>query len=78
MTLKPSGPDVVRPNTLRDQTEPNTFKGTRAAGSPAGSGASTGWSPPANLTDRRIPGWLIRAVISFAIVIAVYLLLSTT
>jgi hypothetical protein len=78
MTLKQSGPEVVRPNTLRDQTEPNTFRTNRATDSPPGSGASTRWSPSAGQTDRRIPGWLIRAAISFAIVIAVYLLLSTS
>jgi hypothetical protein len=76
VATKPPGADVVLPNTLRDQMEPNTFR----TSSPVANQSSTSgsqWVPsldrPVNL---RIPGWVIRIAISFAIVIAIYLLLS--
>lgn len=78
MTLKQPGPELNRPNTLRDQMEPNTFRASGTAESRAATSSSPSIASPVSLTNLRIPGWLIRVAISFVIVIAVYLLLSTS
>ena len=45
MTYKQTGPVEVRPNTLRDQTPPNTFRtrpGMASPGGPTGPGGPSG------------------------------------
>jgi hypothetical protein len=68
VTLKQHGSVVVRPNTLRGQAAPNTFRPRIAAGTPAA---------PTPVTKRRLPVWVLAAAIALALILAVYLLNPT-
>jgi len=81
MTLKQSGPIVVRPNTLRSQSVPNTFRTSSAPATPADRRGSTSRAPSAAVRKqaarRRLPVWVLAAAIALALIFALYLLNPT-
>jgi type VI protein secretion system component VasF len=79
MTYKPSGSTEVKPNTLRDQRAPNTFR------SQAGPGAEgrQDLNPGGGITDPRtrrargrLPLWVYVAVVIVVVYVAFLLLRS--
>ncbi len=78
MTGKPNGPVEVRPNTLRDQMPPNTF---RAASAPRQAGGRQDVNRGGGSMAKRpvvarpqVPLWVYVALGVVAVVIALYLL----
>lgn len=82
MSLKQTGPVEVRPNTLRDQRVPNTFRVSTASGAPAGgppggSRATTGTAPSAPKRAVRLPQiplWAYLLAVLFVVFVVSFLL----
>jgi hypothetical protein len=77
MTGKPDGRVEVRPNTLRDQMAPNTFRTASAPRRPDGQQTTTGIGRQGRrrtVVRPQTPRWAYVALGVLAIVIALYLM----
>jgi len=80
MTDKQTGPLEVRPNTLRDQRAPNTFR-SQAGRGPAGKrGLNSGGgnaAPPGRMARPQLRLWVSLVVVVLAVLVTQYLLTGT-
>jgi hypothetical protein len=78
MTNQQSGPGEVRPNTLRDQRAPNTFRVTGAPGTPGSRQALNSgggnMAPLGRLARPRLSIWVYVVVAVLAVLVLLYLL----
>jgi hypothetical protein len=77
MTYKQTGPLEVRPNTLRDQRAPNTFRNQAGPGADGGRdlNAGGGNAAPGRRTARpQVRLWVYMALAVVAVFVALYLL----
>ncbi len=75
MTNQRGGPGDVRPNTLRDQRAPNTFRNQAVEGAGGGQDLNAGGGsagPRGRAT--RLPLWVYAALAVVAVLAALYLL----
>ncbi len=75
MTNQQGGPGDVRPNTLRDQRAPNTFRNQAVAGAGGERDLNAGGGnagPRRRAT--RLPLWVYAALVVVAVFVALYLL----
>lgn len=80
MTDKPPGPLEVRPNTLRDQTAPNTFRQKVMPGAVGRRDFNRGGgnaAPPRRIAGPQLPPWVFVAVGVVAVFVVLYLLNGT-
>lgn len=74
MALKQSDPARVKPNTLRDATLPNTFRNqaTSPAGGPGTRAPARSRSSRSQI-GRRVPVWVLLAMVLAALAVASYI-----
>jgi len=80
MTSQQTGPTDVRPNTLRDQTVPNTFRSQIGPDPADRRGLNSGGGRemlPGRRVRPRIPGWVLLTAAVLAILIIGSLLNGT-
>ena len=79
MTYRPSGSTEVKPNTLRDQRPPNTFRSQAGPGAEGRQDLNPGGGITAPRTRRargRLPLWVYVAVVIVVVYVALMLLSS--
>jgi type VI protein secretion system component VasF len=79
MTYRPSGSPEVRPNTLRDQRTPNTFRSQAGPGAAGAQDLNSGGGPAAprlRSDRRRVPIW-VYLLIAVVVVYVALLVLSS-
>ena len=80
MIDKQTGPVVVRPNILRDQTAPNTLRSQSGPGSAGKQDLNSGGgkaAPPRLLARPQLRVWVYVAVAVLAVLVTLYLLTRT-
>ena len=81
MTYRQGGSSEVRPNTLRDQRTPNTFRRQAAPGAAGGQDLNSGGgtaAPRLRSARRRLPLWVYLAIAVVVVYVALLVLSSTT
>jgi type VI protein secretion system component VasF len=79
MTYRPSGSTEVKPNTLRDQRAPNTFRSQARPGAEGRQDLNPGGgiaAPRTRLARGRLPLWVYLAVVIVVVYVALLLLSS--
>jgi hypothetical protein len=77
MINKQTGPVVVRPNVLRDQTAPNTLRSQSGPGSADRQDLNSGGgkaAPPRRMARPQLRGWVYVALTVLVVFVALYLL----
>jgi hypothetical protein len=77
VTDRQTGPIVIRPNTLRDQTAPNALRGQGGSGPAGKRGLNSGGgnaAPPARLVRRQLGLRVSKVAVVLAVLVALYLL----